>query len=162
MLEKTGIPTDENLQSVLPSEQRLDQGPVAIIECYQSIPCNPCYTACNRGAITEFEDINDLPKIDFELCNGCALCVSKCPGLAIMIMDKAYSQNETMLKLPYEFVPLPSEGSEIDGVDREGNFVTKVKVLKVLNPKSFDKTPIVHITLPHEYALKVRNIKVEV
>jgi len=161
MLEKTGVPTQENLQSVLPSQERLNQGPVAIIECYQSIPCNPCYTACKTGAIKEFEDINNLPQINHDACNGCALCISKCPGLAILVMDKTYSENETLLKIPYEFLPLPAAGDVVDGLDREGNFVTKVRVEKVLNPKSFDKTPIVHITLPHELALRVRNIRME-
>jgi len=60
MLEKTGVPTAADIESVFPSEERLANGPVAVIECYQNIPCNPCFTACNRNAILEFEDINDL------------------------------------------------------------------------------------------------------
>jgi len=67
MLEKTGLPTPKDLAKVSPSKERLSRGPVAIIECFQRIPCDPCYAACKRGAIKEFKDINDLPEIDFEL-----------------------------------------------------------------------------------------------
>jgi len=57
MLEKTGIPTQADIDSVFPCEKRLSLGSVAVIECYQSIPCDPCATACPRGAILPFVDI---------------------------------------------------------------------------------------------------------
>ena len=34
-----------------PSEERMAQGPVAVAECVQEIPCNPCETACRFHAI---------------------------------------------------------------------------------------------------------------
>ena len=158
MLEKTGVPTPEDLEKVFPSQERLNRGPVAIIECYQEIPCNPCYTACNRGAILEFEDINDLPKTDVELCNGCSLCISKCPGLAIMVIDYNYSENHGLIKIPYEFLPLPQEGSLVKGLDRVGNVVCDVRIVKVLNSKALDKTPIISIEVPKEHMRRIRNI----
>ena len=158
MLEKTGVPAASDLENVMPSEERLNRGPVAVIECFQNIPCNPCYTACSRNAIKEFEDINDLPNIDHEACNGCSLCVSKCPGLAIMIMDMTYSEHEALIKIPYEFLPLPKENDLVKGLDREGKPVCEAKVIKVMNPKSFDKTPILSIAVKKEFAKIVRNI----
>jgi len=159
MLEKTGVPTVEQIDSVFPSVERMNKGPVAVIECYQRIPCNPCYTACKRGAIKEFEDINDLPNIDFELCNGCTLCVSRCPGLAIMVIDATYSEDKALMKIPYEFLPLPKEGDVVKGLDREGNHVCDVKVVKVQNTKALDRTPIISIEVPKELIKTVRNIK---
>jgi len=34
-----------------PSEIRFDKGAVAVIECIQDIPCNPCETSCRFKAI---------------------------------------------------------------------------------------------------------------
>ena len=161
MLIKTGVPTIENVKSIFPSEERINKGSVAVIECYQEIPCNPCATACRRNAIKAFDDMNDRPEIDDELCNGCALCISACPGLAIMIVDGSYSQNEVLIKIPYEFLPLPSEGDIVKGLNRTGEYVTDVKVVKVQNPKAFDRTPIIHVVLDRKFLYEFRNIRIE-
>jgi Fe-S-cluster-containing hydrogenase component 2 len=158
MIYKTGVPTKEDLQKVAPSAERLAKGPVAVIECFQRIPCNPCYTACKRGAIKEFRDINDLPEIDHDLCNGCGLCVSKCPGLAIFIIDETYSEKEALVKLPYEFVPLPKEGDTVKAMDREGRVVGEARVVKIQNGKYEDRTPVISVAVPKELSMVVRNI----
>ncbi len=159
MLEKTGVPMIEDIDRVFPSKERLEKGPVAVIECFQNIPCNPCYTACNRGGILEFDDINDLPKMDREKCNGCGLCISKCPGLSIMVIDATYSDKSVLMKIPYEFSPLPQEGQVVRALDREGKYVCDAKVIKVLNSKALDKTPIISFAFPKEYIKVVRNIE---
>jgi len=159
MIEKTGVPTQEDLKRRFPSKSRLARGPVAIMECFQRIPCNPCYTACRRGAIQEFKDINNLPKIDFEKCNGCGLCISRCPGLAIFIVDETYSEKEALIKLPFEFLPLPEKGEEVDALNREGEVVGKAKVIKVQNGKYEDRTPVLFILVSKELSMEVRNIR---
>jgi len=161
MLEKTGVATIEDIESVFPSLDRLEKGPVAIIECFREIPCNPCSTACRRNAIQEFQDINDRPIIIEENCNGCALCVTACPGLAIMVVDYSYSEDEATMKLPYEFLPLPEENEMVQGLDREGKFVDMVRVVKVQNLKTFDRTPLITIALNKEYIKDIRNIRRE-
>lgn len=160
MLESTGVPTPKQIDDNFPSDERLAKGPVAIIECYQNIPCNPCYTACNRDAIKEFEDINDLPEINHDNCNGCGLCIANCPGLAIMVIDATYSKDEVLIKVPYEFMPLPKQGQVVDGVDRNGKFVCEAIVVKVINSKALDRTPIVSIAVPREYMRVVRNLRI--
>jgi Fe-S-cluster-containing hydrogenase component 2 len=161
MLEKTGIATPENLVSVTPKAERLAKGPVAVIECFQRIPCNPCQTACKSGAIKEFEDINNRPDINHEKCNGCSLCASHCPGLAIFIIDETYSDKEALVKIPYEFLPLPEEGSYVTGLDREGNPVCRAKVEKVQNSKVQDRTPLVSLVVPKEFSMTVRCLSIE-
>ncbi|MGE5631074.1 MAG: (2Fe-2S)-binding protein [Caulobacteraceae bacterium] len=161
MLEKTGIATPENLAEVTPSKERLAKGPVAIIECFQRIPCNPCYTACKRGAIKEFEDINNRPNIDHEKCNGCGVCVSNCPGLAIFVIDETYSETEALVKIPYEFFPLPEVGSFVTALDREGKPVCRAKVEKVLNTQAQDRTPVVSLVVPKEFSMVVRCLNIE-
>ena len=160
MLEKTGVPTTEQIDKAFPNEERLGRGPVAIIECYQRIPCNPCYTACNKNAIKKFKDINDLPEINHDNCNGCGLCIASCPGLAIMVIDAVYSEGEALIKIPYELIPLPEKGMMVKGLDRKGQYVCDVKVIRVWNSKLLDRTPIVSIAVPKKYIKVVRNFRI--
>lgn len=160
MLEKTGIATKEMIMKAFPSIERINKGSVAVIECYQNIPCNPCQTACRFDAIDIGDDINNLPNLSSEKCTGCGICLSKCPGLSIMIVDGSKSQDTVLIKLPYEFLPLPSEGDTVKALNRAGEYVSDAKVVKVLNPKSFDKTPIVTIEVDRSYLYEVRNFKI--
>lgn len=156
MLEKTGIPTSVELNSVKPSEKRLKEGPVAIIECFREIPCDPCFYSCPFEAIKEFEDINDKPKLDYQKCTGCGNCIASCPGLAIFVVD----YNKNTISLPYEFLPIPAKGDIVIGLDREGKEVCKAEVSKVRDPEKNDKTAVITIKVPKEYLMEVRNIKV--
>ena len=52
--EKTGVLSIRNLR--LPTDDQLKKG-VAIIECVQEIPCNPCIAICPVNAIS-MENIN--------------------------------------------------------------------------------------------------------
>lgn len=162
MLEKTGIATSEMVMNVFPSIDRINKGPVAVIECFQNIPCNPCQTACRFNAINIGDDINNLPKLNSDNCTGCAICLSKCPGLSIMIVDGSKSQETVLIRLPYEFYPLPTEGSIVQGLNRAGEYITDAKVVGVLNPKAFDKTAVVTIEIDRKYLYNIRNIRVEV
>lgn len=159
MLIKTGIPTPEQIEKVMPSKKRLAQGPVAVIECFQSIPCNPCATSCPTGAILPFNNINDLPEFDENKCTGCGICVSSCPGLAIFIVDETYSESEALIRIPYEYLPVPEAGSVVDATDRAGQIVCKGKVVKIFTSRTQDKTTVLSIAVPKEYSMAVRGIK---
>ncbi len=159
MLERTGIPTADDLEKVIPDKKRLAKGPVVIIECFQKIPCDPCAISCKLGAIKPFEDINDLPIVDFNKCTGCGICISSCPGLAIFVIDMNYSDDKSLIKLPHEMLPLPEKGEEVYALDRAGSILCKVKVIKVLKIKN--KTHIISLEVPISMAMKVRSIKAE-
>ncbi len=156
MLSKNGVPENEDLAQFMPSAKRLAQGPVAIIECFQEIPCDPCAVSCKKGAILPFDNINALPAIDFELCDGCGLCVAACPGLAIFVIDYTYNDDEAILKIPHEFVPLPEKGEIVALLNRNGNVLGEGKIIKALRFK--DKTNVVWITAPKEIAMDIRAI----
>lgn len=159
MLINTGVPTKEDLFTVIPCSDRLEKGPVAIIECFQNIPCDPCYQACLRGAIHEFVDINDLPKIDDSKCNGCAICVANCPGLAIFVVDFSYAPDHAIVKLPYEYLPIPEIDSEVVVLKRDGLEIGTARLLRVQRIKGQERTPILWLSVAKDIAMEVRNIK---
>jgi ferredoxin len=159
-LLKDGFFDPEELKNLpgVPSKKRLIQGPVVVIECAQEIPCNPCEEACHKKAIQIGDSIIDLPILDADKCSGCGLCIASCPGQAIFVVDTTYSDTEAAIQLPYEFLPYPEEEQVVDGLNRAGEKVCSAKVLKVLNPKKFDRTAVIMIVVPKQYAMEVRNI----
>lgn len=159
MIECTGIPTNDLIKKAFPNIERINQGPVAVIECFQNIPCNPCSTSCSRNAMNPMDDINDLPSLNVDNCNGCGICMSKCPGLAIMVVDGSYSEDEVLFRIPYEFLPLPNNSEVVEGLNRNGDYITDVKVVRVQNPKSFDKTAIVDVVVNRDFLYDFRNIR---
>jgi Fe-S-cluster-containing hydrogenase component 2/bacterioferritin-associated ferredoxin len=161
MLEKTGVAGANQINEITPPKEIMKKGPVAVIECFQKIPCNPCAKACKVGAIKPFNDINDRPEMDYDKCTGCGLCMIKCPGLAIFIVDETYSETEALVKIPYEFIPLPAEGSFVTGLDRKGSPVCRAKVVKVQTAKHQDRTSIVAIAVPKEFSMEVRCLSIE-
>ena len=146
------------VEKVLPSPERRRKGPYAVFECFQQIPCNPCSTACAFGAVAAFEDINHTPSVNHENCTGCGRCVSRCPGLAIFIIDETYSETEAAIRIPYELAPLPREGQIVNALNRAGEVVGTARVLKVQNSKALNKTNVITIAVPMEQAQVVRNI----
>ena len=137
----------------LPSQKQIEKG-VAIIECIQNIPCNPCVDSCPTGAIS-MKDINDLPVMDYDKCIACCKCVGICPGLAIFVVK--YKDDKALITLPYEFLPEPVVGKKVKALDRAGKVVGIGIVKKVVNK---DKTFVVTIEVKKDLLMIVRNIRV--
>jgi len=155
-----GIPTDEEFWKCpgVPSLERMKRGPVAVIECFQEIPCNVCEVACPRGAIKVGHPITNVPILNEDACVGCKLCIPVCPGLAIFVVD--LSSGEAKVSLPYEMLPIPKVGERVEVLDRRGGFLTEGRVIEVLYADKFDRTFIVAVSVPKEYALHARSIRV--
>ncbi|MCL2549225.1 MAG: 4Fe-4S ferredoxin, partial [Symbiobacteriaceae bacterium] len=66
------------------------------------------------------------------------------------------SGQEAVVRLPYELLPLPQPGQEVQGLSRDGAFVCNAKVLRVQNTASQDRTAMVWLEVPKEYAMTVR------
>jgi Fe-S-cluster-containing hydrogenase component 2 len=156
---RDGVLRAEVIERMLPGDGRLRKGPVVVVECVENIPCDPCVTACPKGAITIEGDINELPSVDHELCDGCGVCLSACPGLAIFAVDVSGDGDVGSVSLPYEFLPLPSVGDEVVTLDREGEPVGSARVTRVLSSKALDRTPIVTLELPKGDAMVVRHFR---
>ncbi len=160
MLQKTGIPTSDDLEKVIPPAERLKKGPVAIVECFTEIPCDPCYHSCPFGAFKKFEDLNDIPELDYDQCTGCGMCIAQCPGQAIFVVDYTFEQDRGIVKIPYEYLPLPEKGQEVIALDRAGKDVGRAIVEKIQRNKSFAKTVIIWLSVEKELIMKVRNFRV--
>ena len=160
-IKKKGYLSVDELKShgCMPDESRFQQGPVAVLECIQEIPCNPCVDACHYGAIYIGECITDLPQLDTGKCIGCGACIAHCSGLAIFVVDKTYSETTAAVSFPHEYLPLPEKGRIVQGVNRKGEVVCDGKVIRINNAKANDHTPIITLEIPKELADEVRGMK---
>jgi Fe-S-cluster-containing hydrogenase component 2 len=148
MLNKTGIPTQEQVLSRFPEQKALIR-PKAILECYEDIPCNPCSTSCPFNAIEIGDNINKQPKLHVDLCTGCAVCVPSCPGLAIVIAQ--IKGDQAIFKIPYEFEPKPQKGEIWDGVNRSGEVICDAHIESVVINQKQDHTAVVTASVPLEF-----------
>lgn len=155
---ETGVPSMEQVRKVSPSEARRRKGPVAVIECFQRIPCDPCTKSCPRGAIKPLADINDIPEMDFDKCTGCGICVASCPGLAIFVVDESPADGTCRIAMPYEFSPIPSVGERVTLYDREGQEVGVGEVERVVPGKKPSGTTVVWVRCPAELSLVARHL----
>jgi len=160
--QKSGVLTESDLKKsgLLPTQARFNKGPVVIVECVEKIPCNPCVDACPKKAITIEGSIIEIPKVNFDICNGCTLCIARCPGLAIFVVNKNYNKKAASIALPYEFLPRPQKGDMVKALDRHGKFICQARVEKVLDTKALDRCAVITIAVPKRYYNKVRFIKI--
>ncbi|OGC42487.1 hypothetical protein A2Y85_04800 [candidate division WOR-3 bacterium RBG_13_43_14] len=142
-----------------PSTQRRQKGPYVVIECPEKIPCDPCVDACPNKAISMNGSMIELPQIDYEKCTGCLLCIPRCPGLAVFVIDET-PEDHSIIYIPYELLPRPKRGDRVKALDREGREITDVTITKVIDSKKFDHCAIVGFTAPKKLIDKIRFIKV--
>jgi thioredoxin reductase/Fe-S-cluster-containing hydrogenase component 2 len=130
----------------------------AVLECFQEIPCNPCEKNCPIGAIKVGKQLSALPAVAVDACIGCGKCVAVCPGQACFMVNPGYSKDESEICIPYEYLPLPQAGCEVQALDRDGNAVCGARVLKAASQAAYDKTHVLHILVPRSFAFEVRGI----
>lgn len=161
-LFNSGVLVEHVEGALLPPQEKWEakKGGYVVIECPKRIPCNPCHTSCPTGAVLPFEDINDTPKIDYDKCTGCGICVSHCPGLACFVIDLTVGKGQALIKLPYEMLPLPSKGQKVKCLNRVGEEVAEGEITSVTEP-SKDKTYVLSVLIPKDKADDIRAVKVQ-
>lgn len=128
-----------------------------VIECTQNIPCNPCQDACKFGCITVGDDIVKLPVVDAEAkCTGCGMCVASCSGQAIFLVNEEFEPGYASVGIPYEFVPLPEAGQKGVALNRAGEELCPAEVISVKYNKAMDKTVLLTMKVPAQYASEAR------
>ena len=162
-----GVPISENLlHHGFISDTEIERFPGVIrkvgvhpvMECSQNIPCNPCQDVCSKGCIKIGKQMTSLPVVAEEAtCTGCGMCVASCPGQAIFLLEE--KKEETLITLPYEFLPLPKEGDTGSALDRSGKAIGPATVVKVRSVKAYDHTNLVTISVPKELGMRARFFK---
>jgi Fe-S-cluster-containing hydrogenase component 2 len=149
--EKTGLLSLKDLK--MPTKKQLEKG-VAILECVQEIPCNPCVESCPVNAIS-MKDINAPPINDYEKCIGCTKCVGVCPGLAIFVVK--IKDGKALVTLQYEFLPVPTIDSKVVLLNRKGAKIGTGIMRRVIKQ---GKTMVITVEIDKNLAMDVRNIRV--
>lgn len=159
-LLKKGYVADDEIERFPGVTHRKGIHPV--IECTQNIPCNPCQDACPKKCISIGENITSLPIVlpDCD-CINCGMCVASCSGQAIFLVDEDCGDGTATITLPYEFLPLPEEGCKGIALGRDGKEVCEATVVSVKTAKAFDKTNLLTMRVPKEYAMSARFFKAE-
>ena len=153
---RNGYITKDKLE--FPEEETIKKHFVAVTECIQEIPCNPCVTSCPVNAI-HMEGINGIPHIDFKQCIGCGNCVAVCPGLAMFLIN--IKDGKGRVSLPYEMFPLPKIGDEVYLLNRKGERVGKGSVIKIFVPDKSINSAVITVEFNDPALVKtVRNIEV--
>ena len=158
-LKTTGAPSLDELRSagMLPSVADYGNRGCVCIECIEEIPCNPCETSCPQGALTVGNPITNLPVIDREKCTLCGLCIPACPGLAITI--KSVQGEVARIRFPWEYLPGPMAGQEVEMVDRSGQVLCAGRIIALGNPVRNNRTAVVTAEFPREFVEYVVSIR---
>ncbi len=144
-----------------------ERGVFPVIHCNQEIPCDPCARVCPNNLIEiDPTDIMALPTFCLERdgkgCSGCEKCVAVCPGLAITLVDYRKDPDFPSVTVPVEFLEDSFKvGETVTVQDTEGSALGKVEVVGVKAIKANDRTVLVKVRTPREYAKKVAGIRIQ-
>jgi Fe-S-cluster-containing hydrogenase component 2 len=145
---------------VLPPEDTVKEKRVALIECVEEIPCNPCAVVCRLDAI-EKEDLCTPGTVDWEKCSGCTMCVAVCPGLSIFLQQ--IKDGKGYVTMPYEVLPAPKVGMTVQLMDRSGTVVGEGKIVNPTYQAKGDAYPRWVVTVEMDdpaLSYEVRAIKI--
>jgi sarcosine oxidase subunit alpha len=138
-----------------------------VLHCVQEIPCDPCTAVCPRDLIAiDASDIRKLPVFAEGApgrgCTGCEKCVAVCPGLAITLVDGRKDAEFPTVVIPYEFLKDGvKEGDRVVVQDTHGEPLGEVEVAAVKALKANDRTVLVKVRAPREYAAKIAGLRVQ-
>ena len=138
-------------------------GPV--IHCTQEIPCNPCAAVCPQKLIQiDLEDIRKVPVYlgSSQSCKICMLCVAKCPGLAITLVDDRSPDQLPIVSIPYEYTDDALQDRDLITVlNAVGQPLGQLPILQVTTLPKGDRTRLVKVRAPREIASQIAGIQIQ-
>jgi sarcosine oxidase subunit alpha len=144
-----------------------ETGVFPVLHCNQEIPCDPCTAVCpNRLIDIDRADILGVPTFlanrDGKGCSGCEKCVAICPGLAITMVDYRKNAEFPTVSIPLEFLKDTLHvGDRVAVEDTEGQTLGRVEVVAVRAIKANDRTVIIKVLAPREYAKKIAGVRLQ-
>jgi NADPH-dependent 2,4-dienoyl-CoA reductase/sulfur reductase-like enzyme/ferredoxin len=144
-----------------------ESGVFPVLHCNQEIPCDPCTAVCpNKLIDIDKTDIRLLPEFvanrDGKGCTGCEKCVAICPGLAITMVDYRKNAEFPTVAIPFEFLKETLHvGETVVVEDTDGQALGRVEVEAVKAIKANDRTMIIKVRAPREYAKKIAGIRLQ-
>jgi thioredoxin reductase/ferredoxin len=157
---KPGETSDENL----PQDR---SGVFPVLHCHQEIPCDPCTKVCPHDLIhIDSSDIRKLPtyavKDENKGCTGCGKCVAICPGLAVTLVDFRKNPDFPTVTIPHEFLKDSiGVGDRVTVLDTKGAPLEDLEVVEIRAVKANDRTILVKVKAPGEFAAKIAGIRVQ-
>jgi len=145
---------------VLPPDELVREKRVAIIECTEEIPCNPCAFVCRVDAVSK-DSLSAPAIINWEKCSGCTACVAVCPGLAVFMQQ--IKDGKGYVTMPYELLPTPEVGDKVALMDRSGKVVGEGVIVRPTYQDRGDAHPrwVVTVEMDEpELSYEVRAIKI--
>lgn len=140
-------------------------GVVPVIHCNQEIPCDPCASVCPNGLIfIDDQNIRQIPSFlgTNYCCQYCERCVVGCPGLAITLVDYRTNKDFPIVSLPYEFNrEVIKKNDQVQVLDTEGLVLGSHEILGIHTIPNNDRTMVIEIQAPKEYARKIAGIKIQ-
>jgi NADPH-dependent 2,4-dienoyl-CoA reductase/sulfur reductase-like enzyme/Fe-S-cluster-containing hydrogenase component 2/bacterioferritin-associated ferredoxin len=139
---------------------------IPVFHCDEEIPCNPCTSVCPQGNISiDPDDIRKVPTYIAErtgkACIACNKCVTICPGLAITLVDYR-QEGDPLVTIAHEYGRNAlAKGDVVTVLDVEGSVLGNVPVVRTLLNKATDRTMIVKVRAPREYARQIAGILVQ-
>ncbi len=76
-------------------------------------------------------------------------------------MDEDCGDGTATVTIPYEFLPLPAEGTMGVALGRDGKRVCEAAVVLVKSAKAYDKTHLLTMRVPKAFAMKARFFRCE-
>jgi len=152
--------TELEERGIFPPDELLKSKRLAVIECIEDIPCNPCEEACRFKGIHK-ETFTKPGQVDWENCNGCAACLLACPGLSVFLME--IRNGKGYVTLPYEIMPTPEIGNNAELMNRAGEVIGQGKIVAPTYKALGDATPRWVVTVEMDdpdFVYEVRAIKI--
>ena len=69
----------------------------------------------------------------------------------MFLVDMSQKEYDTVT-IPYEYYPLPQKGQDVYGLGRDGKYLVKAEVLRVIMTKVNDRTAVIEVKVPKDMA----------